>query len=292
MTSPENVAASGAFIVVGWLRRSVLFGAYDKSYFARRHRRVPPGAHGLDRRAAGLVGIGCYLTRFPLSRGFYVLLFVLGVPLLMLSRYAGRRVIQRLRTRGALSRRILIAGAPAHVEARRRRAPARVLAGLLHHRLPDRRRAGRAHRDPHRHPGAGPHPRRRPASWPVAEVDTLLIAEGAFEEGTTLRQMAWELEKHADLEIAVAPSLTDVAAARVEVRPVAGPAAGLHRPHPRAGLRALGQARLRHRRLTRSAPALLAPVWLWAVLRIKLHDGGPVLFRQTRVGRDGAPSSA
>ena len=54
------------------------------------------------------------------------------------------------------------------------------------------------------------------------DVDTLLFAEGAFEHGTTLRQMAWELEKYSHLEIAVAPSLTDVAAGRVEIRPVAG----------------------------------------------------------------------
>ena len=36
---------------------------------------------------------------------------------------------------------------------------------------------------------------------------------------------------------------------------------------------------------------LTAPLTLVTALAIKLHDGGPVLFRQTRIGRDGKPFS-
>jgi exopolysaccharide biosynthesis polyprenyl glycosylphosphotransferase len=34
--------------------------------------------------------------------------------------------------------------------------------------------------------------------------------------------------------------------------------------------------------------ALAAPLMLWTAWKIKRHDGGPVLFRQTRVGADGS----
>ncbi len=280
---PENLAASGAFIVAGWLAMLFVFGAYDKSYFgagADEYRRVLTASLA----AAGLVGIGCYLTQFPLSRGFYVLLFMLGVPLLMLSRHAGRRVVQRLRTRGSLSRRIIIAGAPAHVEAvadvlKRESWLGYSIVGCL---------TADDQVEPETRTGIPVLGRTRDAAQLVAmhEIDTLLIAEGAFEEGTTLKQMAWELEKHADLEIAVAPSLTDVAAARVEVRPVAGLPL-VYIGHTRAQDSAHWAKRSFDVLGSLGLLLVSAPVWLWAVLRIKLSDGGPVLFRQTRVGRDG-----
>ena len=37
--------------------------------------------------SAALVGIGCYLTGFPLSRGFFLLVFLIGTPLLLLWRF-------------------------------------------------------------------------------------------------------------------------------------------------------------------------------------------------------------
>ena len=280
---PENLAASGAFIVTGWLLMLFVFGAYDRSYFgagADEYRRVLTASLA----AAALVGIGCYLTQFPLSRGFYVLLFVLGVPLLLVSRHAGRRVVQRLRTRGALSRRILIAGAPAHVEAiadvlTRESWLGYSIVGCL---TADEPAA------PETRTGIPVLGRTRDAAAVVSryEVDTLLIAEGAFEAGTNLRQTAWELEKHTNLEIAVAPSLTDVAAGRVEVRPVAGLPL-VYIGHTRAEESARWAKRAFDIVGSLGLLLLSAPLWLWAAVRIKLHDGGPVLFRQVRVGRDG-----
>ena len=65
---------------------------------------------------AGLTGIGCYLIKFDLSRGFFLLLFCIGIPALLLSRYSLRRALHRAHRRGALLQRVLIAGAPAQVD--------------------------------------------------------------------------------------------------------------------------------------------------------------------------------
>ena len=46
---------------------------------------------------AGLLGVGCYLTKFPLSRGFYFLLFIVGVPALIFGRLVMRWVVQAAR---------------------------------------------------------------------------------------------------------------------------------------------------------------------------------------------------
>ena len=280
---PENVSSASVFILVGWLVALWSTGSYDETYFAAgtdEYRRVLTATL----IAAALVGIGCYLARFPLSRGFYVLLFALGLPLLLLGRYALRRVIQRLRTRGRLIRRVLIAGAPRHVE--------RVADVLKRESWLGYSTIGCVTANDHPFPetrtGIPILGRTSNLVAIVAErqVDTLLIAEGAFAHDTNLRQTAWALEGYRNLQIAVAPSLTDVSAGRVEIRPIAGLPL-VYIGHPR-GQDAAHWAKRAFDILGSLLGILLScPVWLWAAARIKAHDGGPVIFRQTRVGRDG-----
>ena len=62
--------------------------------------------------SAGLVGIGCYLTGFPLSRGFFLLVFTIGTPLLLGWRFVFRRSIQHTRRHGHLREGVIIAGNP------------------------------------------------------------------------------------------------------------------------------------------------------------------------------------
>src|SRR3954447_18450970 len=81
-------------IVVGWLAVLRGVGAYARDVFGagiEEYKRVIRGSL----LAAGLVGIVCYLTTFPLSRGFFMLLFATGTPLLVFGRLAFRRSVQR-----------------------------------------------------------------------------------------------------------------------------------------------------------------------------------------------------
>jgi exopolysaccharide biosynthesis polyprenyl glycosylphosphotransferase len=86
----------------------------------------------------------------------------------------------------------------------------------------------------------------------------------------------------------VSSPLADIASARVHERPVDGlPLMHVEMPDysRRVGKRAfdlVGAA---------LGIVLLAPVLGLVALAIRLDDGGPVLFRQTRVGRGGAPFS-
>ena len=101
-----------------------------------------------------------------------------------------------------------------------------------------------------------------------------------------MRELVWDLEAD-NVQVIMAPGVTDVSSERIRVRPVAGlPLLHIDRPRSQDAA-ALGQAHLRHRRLGRAAARCCAPVMLWTALQIKRHDGGPVFFRQTRVGRDG-----
>ncbi|SDH05261.1 exopolysaccharide biosynthesis polyprenyl glycosylphosphotransferase [Pseudonocardia oroxyli] len=99
-----------------------------------------------------------------------------------------------------------------------------------------------------------------------------------------LHRLAWELEG-TDTELAVDPGLMEVAGPRMHISPVDGlPLLRLSKP------RFTGAARVLKTVLDRSAAALLlllaAPVFLAVAIAVK-SDGGPVFFRQERVGAQG-----
>jgi exopolysaccharide biosynthesis polyprenyl glycosylphosphotransferase len=113
----------------------------------------------------------------------------------------------------------------------------------------------------------------------------VIFADGSFPTPADFRRMAWQLED-LDTQMIVVPAITDTSAQRLEVRPVAGlPLVDVERP------RAIASGRWVKRTFDIVGAGLLlllaAPVMGLVALAIKLEDGGPVLFRQLRVGRKG-----
>jgi exopolysaccharide biosynthesis polyprenyl glycosylphosphotransferase len=102
-----------------------------------------------------------------------------------------------------------------------------------------------------------------------------------------LRTLAWELEK-TGTDLCVAPALLDVAGPRTKVRPTAGLTL-LHVDHPQLS----GPRQVLKDLFDRSAALLalmmLSPLMLAIALAVRLSDGGPALFAQTRVGKGGEP---
>jgi len=117
------------------------------------------------------------------------------------------------------------------------------------------------------------------------DADTVAVLACPEMSGVRLRELAWELEK-TGTDLCVAPALMDVAGPRTTIRPVAGLPL-LHVDHPEfTGAKQVIKGAF-DKILGASALALLAPVFIAAAIAIRLADGGPALFRQTRVGRDG-----
>jgi exopolysaccharide biosynthesis polyprenyl glycosylphosphotransferase len=86
--------------------------------------------------------------------------------------------------------------------------------------------------------------------------------------------------------VIMAPGVTEVSSERIRVRPVAGlPLLHIDRPRSQDALRWAK----RTFDIVGSATLLLvvSPLLLWTAWQIKRFDGGPIMFRQTRVGRDG-----
>lgn len=119
-----------------------------------------------------------------------------------------------------------------------------------------------------------------------AGAETVAVLACPEMDGVELRRLAWRLEK-CGTDLTVAPALMEVAGPRTTIRAVAGLPL-LHVEHPELeGARRVVKG-LFDRAAAGAALLLLAPVFAALAVAVKAVDGGPVFFRQTRVGKDGA----
>lgn len=230
------------------------------------------------------VAIVAYVAQIDLARGYVAIAFPLGLVLLSLGRKAVRSALARTRARGGRLQDVLIVGDSEDVRYVGRRIAATPSAGYrVHAVVTDCEPIGTVV-----DLGAASAPvvggiddvLRRATSEGVSAVVVAGAVRGGHER---LRRLGWQLEEHG-VELVVSSPLADVAAGRVHERPVDGlPLMHVETPdyRRRTGKRALD--------LVGAALGVLAlaPVLAVIALVIRLDDGGPVFFRQVRVGRGG-----
>jgi exopolysaccharide biosynthesis polyprenyl glycosylphosphotransferase len=278
----SSAALVGAPLVLAWLGVIALRGGYDRGVFgagADEYKTVV----GSSYLTAAMLGIGCYLLQFELSRGFFVFTFLIGPALLAMGRYALRRALHRARALGSLTQRTVIVGAGDHVDSVASVFGRETWLGydVLGAITPASDSAVATE-------GGVPvlgNVNEAAALVRAYGAEVVLVAGGGFENPHAMRELAWDLESD-DIQVIMAPGVTDVSSERIRVRPVAGlPLLHVDRPRSQDALRwakrtfdIVGSAVLL---------SLAAPLMLWTAFKIKRHDGGPVLFRQTRVGNAG-----
>lgn len=117
-------------------------------------------------------------------------------------------------------------------------------------------------------------------------VDAVAVTTGEATRHNYLRELSWALEG-VGVELFVHPGLIEVAGPRMHIRPYVGlPLLQVEQPHFTGWRRSIKRAT--DICLTGVGLLLSFPFLLLIALAIKLGDGGPVLFRQTRVGIDGS----
>ena len=112
---PEGTVWAYYAIPLAWMALLAACGAYSLHHLQTgmvEYQRVALGS-GLF---AGAIGIICYLASYDLSRGFFVALFAIGIPALLIGRLVRRRTLKRLRTKGLFPTSVLVAGSPSHVD--------------------------------------------------------------------------------------------------------------------------------------------------------------------------------
>ncbi|MFD8708216.1 sugar transferase [Kitasatospora sp. NPDC059648] len=136
-------------------------------------------------------------------------------------------------------------------------------------------------------------PRMTADSAPVLEaarrlgVDAVLVVPGPHISGARLRQLSWALHGKGR-RLVLVPGLTEVCRRRVGVFSVAGLTMLNVTPPLRRGLAAAVKS-VTDRLGAALLIVLLAPVFAAVALVVRLDSPGPVVHRQTRVGRSGAP---
>jgi exopolysaccharide biosynthesis polyprenyl glycosylphosphotransferase len=116
-------------------------------------------------------------------------------------------------------------------------------------------------------------------------ADTVAVAGSPELTGEALRRLSYDLEG-TGIDLLVAPALLNVAGNRISIRPVAGVPL-LHVDEPELdGARKLVKM-LFDRGVALCLLLVLSPLLLVLMVAVKVSSRGPMLFRQTRVGRDG-----
>jgi exopolysaccharide biosynthesis polyprenyl glycosylphosphotransferase len=267
-----------------WLVSVALSGGYDTRFIGVGSDEIRKIVNAGVCLTAG-VAIVSYATKTDIARG-YVLVALPSTTLLdLLGRYALRKRLHKLRSLGLCLRRVVVVGHAAVV--------ANLAAELRRETYHGLSIVAACLVGP-----PGPPDTAEIAGVPaiaglnsVAGVvqrfhaDTVAVLACPEMSGVRLRDLAWELEK-TDTDLCVAPALLDVAGPRTTIRPVAGLPL-LHMDHPEfTGARQVIKS-LFDKVLALSALAVTAPATIMIAVAIWRSDGGPPLFRQTRVGQNG-----
>ncbi|WP_327633723.1 sugar transferase [Kribbella sp. NBC_00482] len=275
----------GAALPIAWLVCVALERGYETRYFGTG----PEEFRSIIRAAVALtavVAVTSYATKFQVARGFVVLAVPMTCFAAMFARWVLHRQISTRRFVGRCMRRVLVVGRNDQVTTLRRHLEERKTDGYvvvasclprgdafeepLSETSPER--LGRAEMD---------------ILAAVDQYDVEVVAVAADPEltGHSLRKLSWALEQRG-VDLIVSPGIVEVAGPRISIRPVAGLSLlHLERPSVSGGPHVLKS--IFDRVVGCGLLLAVAPLLMVTAVLVKLTSRGPVLFRQTRVGRGG-----
>jgi exopolysaccharide biosynthesis polyprenyl glycosylphosphotransferase len=280
---PVLYLAATAGLPVLWVCWVAMFGGYDTRFIglgSEEFRRVINSAISL----MAAVAIASYAWKLDFARG-YVLIALPGLAVVNIAaRYAMRKRLHRQRERGLHMRRVTVVGhasavADLIVQLRRDRFHGLEVVNACVADYTELTEIGGIPVT-----GGFDDAARVAAGTGVDMVAVLACPE---MDGLALRRLAWALEKDGT-DLCVAPALMDVAGPRTTVRSVAGLPL-LQVDHAElAGIKRVIKSFF-DKFIGTVALIAFSPVLALITLAIVLDSGGPVLFTQTRVGKDGQP---
>lgn len=235
-------------------------------------------------RLFGVLAIVDLLFKLDISRGYLLISFPTGLILLLTSRWLGRKWLSKMRGDGRCLDRALIIGESvkashvAHQVAASREVGLKI-AGIA---------TSSAECD-----GSGHGERIFSTDFSSVSIvdvidevrpDTIILTGEDRLGPRALREVGWAAEERS-IEVVVAHALTDIAGPRIHTRPVAGLPFIYIEYAEFSGFKYWAK-RVSDIVASSLLIVLLSPILLITALLVK-SDGGPVIFRQERVGRDG-----
>lgn len=277
------------FLAVVWF---LMLGAWN----SRQSLILGSGAEEYKRVATaslwlfGSVAVFSYVLRFETARGYVGFALPAGLGGLLLARWFMRQHLSARRQTGSSMSKLLILGGPGAVThladslARASHAgylPTAAYMPGAHHLTADPSIAGLPIT------GTSQEIEDILAAIESSSVDAVAVSAGVQLHPQTIRHLGWELAGRG-VAMIMAPALTDIAGPRIHTQQVAGlPLVHVTTPSLEGG------QRVAKRMLDIVISGLLivpaAPFMAVIALLIKLDSPGGVLFRQERVGIEGAP---
>lgn len=267
-------------IAVLWWGLLALRGSYDQRIIGIGTEEVRRVISATMYTFAVVAGVS-YLIRADISRAYAFVSLPLGLFLVILGRFAWRSWLYRQRATDRMMHRTIVVGSGPAADELSSRMQQDAFAGYL---IVERFHAP----DSSATDGSL-------AQWldrlgdllDVTGAEAVAIAPSQTLTGDGVRQLAWYLEGR-PVDLLIAPAMMETGGTRLSVRRAAGlpllhlDEASLTRPQrfAKRTLDLVGAAVL---------VALLSPVLLATAVWVRFTSKGPVVFRQTRIGRAGEP---
>ncbi len=275
-----TLAIYGTPVAIGllWLALLVIRGSYDRRIIglgSEEVRRAVSATLVLFAIVAGL----SYLIRADISRSYAFASLPLGLVLIGFSRFGWRQWLYRERKNGRFLSKIIVIGSQRTSQVLADRLDQESYAG---YQVVDQIDLPNNHESNSEFEG-----------WlnivdvAISSHDASAIAIDPGDDAPyeIIRQLSWRLEGR-NLDLLISPGSLDVAGPRLSVRP----AAGLPLLHlDEAVLSRSQRASKRALDILGSLIAVtcLSPIMLITALSVRLTSGGPVIYKQVRVGRAG-----
>lgn len=286
ITRDSDYLGLSIFLVIAWWLMLEFWGSREARVLgsgSEEYKRVIASSAWLF----GFVAVVSYAFKVDTARGFVGLAFPAGAIGLLLARWILRQHLVLERKNGKSSSRVLILGGPfssAHLIQSLTSVPAAGYRPVAVHM-----------------PGSNPAVDGHSFNVPVvgtasdfdsilkaivdANVDAVAISAGINMHPKDLRRLGWELAAR-EIAMILAPALTDVAGPRIHTQPVAGLPL-IHVSTPKL----TGGKKVAKRSFDLLIAGLLvtifSPVFLLLAVLVKITDGGPIFYKQERIGLRG-----
>lgn len=263
-----------------WLAMLVALGAYRPRHYGAGFEEF----RAITVASSITFGIACaggFLSANQPTRGYPILFFLIGTPLLLIVRYLDRKALHLARSQGRLAIRLIAVGSA--------KAVAELIEALDRAQHTGYRVVGACIPD-----GVDDVGLDVPVLGDIGsvhdsviseDVDGVIVAGGSYSSAADLRRLGWDLQGLA-VDLLVVPSLVDIAGPRVHMRHVAG-LPFVHVDEPQSD-RAGGWAKRAFDLVAATGLlVVLSPLLLLIALLIRLQDRGPAFYRQVRMGSGG-----
>lgn len=284
ISSPWPLLRVVGMVAVAWLVILAVFHTRSAGIMgsgATEYKRV---AHASG-FAFGILAIVFIVFQLPGIRMELIVALPLGLLALLASRWSSRRWLTTQRRDGHYSARTIVTGKQDDVEYVIRSLQSnRSLGYLIVGAATTDPRASELIVDGHHYPIVGT-PNEVATTARRLEADSIVVASRPDGDPDYVKRLSWQLEGCA-AELVLSSRLTDVAGPRISLRPIDGlPLIAVQIPEFEGGQHALKRAMDVVVSLIALIPLSLAMVVVAALIAV--DDGGPLFFRQTRIGRHG-----